>query len=272
MTDVADAVGPPGRPSDRHRPPPRGRPLHWLGVVVVVLLVCSATASAHGGVDGGTPQTVAVVVGLPVVGGALGGGIAVRSRWLAAFVERRQSQRLPGLLLVVLGGTFVLAALGQGYPIGISGVAVGGGVATWVARRGPDSEASGSVHAHLTLGAVCGHRLVEGVVLGALYATGAVLGLVGTVVLAVHTAVETAAVGGLYATTPRRRRAVAVVVLVQAWYVVGAVVGLGVAVSIPAVVRALALAIAGGTLVVVGAAEADRSVTAGESVVTDRPP
>jgi hypothetical protein len=70
----------------------------------------------------------------------------------------------------------------------------------------------------------------------------------------------TAAVGGLHAAGARRSRAVGAVLLVQASYAGGAVVGLGIADALPASARVSA--IAGGALFIVGASETERSIGA----------
>jgi hypothetical protein len=208
----------------------------------------------------GPPLGFAVVVGLPAVAGVLGGLLAVRSRRL---VDRATAGWLPGvgvgLLLAALGGTFVFAALPTGVTVAVAGGTLGVGVAVAVVGRRSTAAAGETGHAHLTLGAVCTHRVVEGVVVGALYATGTVVGLFGAVVLAGHAALETGAVGGLYAATTRRRT-VAAVLVVQAGYVLGAVLGRGMALSIPVGVRTVTLAVVGGALVAIGVEETRRSV------------
>lgn len=229
---------------------------------MVGLLVFSTTASAHDGVGiAGPPLGFVAVVTLPALAGLLGGLVVLRSRHSvgrAATLRRREL--VVGLLLVVLGGTFVFAALATGLTVTVVGGIVGVGVAAVVASRGSTPDADSTGHAHLTLGAVCTHRVFEGVLVGALYSTGAAVGLFGAVVLAGHTALETAAVGGLYAGDGGRRRAPTAVVAVQAGYVLGALVGLGVTLSIPVGVRTITLAVAGGVLVAVGLGETRRSV------------
>lgn len=261
--EVAESTPPPTRRHQRGDGPLLGV---WRfvrsGVRLVGLVVLAGNASAHGGVGGGAiPVTFAVVVGLPVVAGLVGGSAAIRSRRRARqFEQHVHTSVVLGLVLVVLGVTFVLAAIPRGLPVTIGGVAVGGVLAGWIARRGPTGSGC-TAHAHLTFAAVFAHRVLEGVVLGALYTTGTVVGLVGAVGIAGHTALETAAVGGLFAThSDRARRAV---VLVQVGFVVGAGLGLIVAATIPPTVRHVALALAGGVLLVTGAIETMRSVGSG---------
>ena len=234
-----------------------------LGVATVGLAGLSGTAVAHGlHGAGGAPVAFAVVIGLPIVAGLGGGAIGVRllGRERAGATGRRVGLLL-GLSLAVLGVTFAISALASSRSLGVAGGAAGA-VSALVVARG-DHSATRGCHADLALGAVSVHRVLEGLAIGALYSTGSVVGLLGAVLLAGHTALETAAVGGMVAAAPGRARAVGAVLLVQAGYAVGAVVGLGLADALPVSARALALAVAGGALLVVGAGEAERSMASG---------
>lgn len=239
----------------------RQRLLLRLGVVAAGLVGFPGTASAHGPRGhGGEPVAFAVVVGLPIVAGLAGGAFAVRGRR----AERtnptgHRAGIVLGVLLAVLGVTFAVSAATTSRWLGIAGGAAGALVGLW-ALRGFGAGAPGC-HADLALVAVSAHRLLEGAAVGALYSTGAAVGLLGAVLLAGHTALETAAVGGTYAAGPLRSRAVGAVLLVQTGYAVGAFAGLGAAHALPVSTRTVVLAVAGGALLIVGAGETERSIT-----------
>jgi hypothetical protein len=99
--------------------------------------------------------------------------------------------------------------------------------------------------------------VLEGIVLGALYSTGAVVGLIGAITIAGHTALETTAVGGLFAS--HRVQASSAIVLVQVGYASGAAAGVAIADTTPTPVRIVALALAGGILLGAGGTELKRS-------------
>jgi hypothetical protein len=103
--------------------------------------------------------------------------------------------------------------------------------------------------------------LFEGVVVGALYSSGSVVGLVGAVILAGHTALETAAVGALYASN--RFRAGGAITLVQFSYVAGTVAGLLVVNGVPEALRVAVFALTGGVLLWTGGAAMRHSGTVG---------
>lgn len=253
---------------------PENRRAAWAGVRRLLvrlglggtgLVVFSVTASAHGsghGIGhGGTAAAFAVVFGLPVFVGLAGGVAAIRYRSLRrGKTTGKDSSIGVGLLLVGLGVASLLPAVTGNLWLAVAGGTIGAVIALWVAGTGTVPETGCGNHADLTLGAISAHRVLEGVVLGTLYSAGAAVGLLGAVVLAGHAALETAAVGGLYATAPRRTQAVGALVLVQAGYVVGGIAGLGVAGAVPVPVRTLALAVVGGALLIVGAGETERSI------------
>lgn len=247
----------------------RRRSLRRLGVGVAGTVALSATARAHGAGRGalGSGDGAAsflIVLGLPACAGLVGGVVAVgscgrsRSEPLA-----RRSGGAVGLLLVGIGGASLLAAATGHLWVSAAGGFVGGATAMWFDDGDAASEIGCGTHAELTLGAIIAHRLLEGVALGALYTTGAAIGLVAAAVLAGHATLETAAVGGLYAGTKRRVRVVGAVVLVQVGYLVGTAVGLEVAGEVPGSANTFVLAVVGGVLLLVGAREAERSVAAG---------
>lgn len=235
-----------------------------LGAVVVGVVALSTTASAHGRAEvGGLPVGFVVVVALPVGAGLLGGHLAIRYRLAGHRAEGRNRGRLAvGVLVLVLGVTMVFTASTMDLAIASIG-GTGGALAAAVATVGPNASARGSSkHAHLTLGAIGAHRLLEGAIVGGLYGIDAVVGLVGALVIAGHTALETAAAGGLYST--RRRRASAAVVFVQLCYVAGAGTGGLLAVSLSESVRVGTLALVGGVLCSSGVAETRRWLVAPE--------
>jgi zinc transporter ZupT len=160
-----------------------------------------------------------------------------------------------GLFLVVLGVTFAMTAITENHLLGIAVGGLGVLVALWVGQREGTSDRRS--HADITLGAVSIHRLVEGVVLGALYSSGIVVGLLAAIGIAGHTALETAAVSGLYDQYPIQ--AVGAAVLVQVGYVAGALVGIGFTVMLPTAVQVGASALAGGILIGIGTTETRHS-------------
>lgn len=240
-----------------------------LSIGAAVVVASSMTARAHevghavlG--HGDTTATFLVVVGLPVVAGLIGGMMAVRycSRKRSGPADRL-SGGVIGLLLVGLGVSSLLSAIVGHVWLSAAGVIVGAATALSVEISETSSRPGCGNHAELTLGTISFHRLLEGVVIGTLYAADAAVGLVGTVVLAGHATLETAAVSGLYAGTQQRISVVGAVGLVQVGYLVGAIAGLGVAVVTPFPAKTFALAVVGGVLIVVGVGKTERSITAG---------
>lgn len=259
-------------------PPPRRRrggdgrtPRRWLvrlGVWGGGVWTLSATASAHGTLhSSGAPVASAVVVGLPVVAGLLGGAVGIWHGRRTHRVEGRRSRFALGVLLLVLATAFAGTALARSPPVAVTGGTAGLVAAALVARRETASGRASPGHAHLTLGAIGGHRALEGVALGALASSGALVGLVGATAVAGHTALETVAVGGVYAA--RRSRAVVAVVLVQVSYVAGAAAGVVVAGAVPGLVRVGALSLAAGVLLALGVIETRRSFTLGRGARPD---
>lgn len=219
----------------------------WLAALVVGV----ASIRAHGADGhGSAPVAFAIVLGLPIVAGLVGGAVIVRSRNEGHRTGRSHPTGV-GLLLVVLGITFTGTALSRSLSLGIGGGIVGSLSVLWTAHsRAFKRQGAHLSHANLSLGVVSLHRLFEGIVLGTLYSVGAAVGLLGAVVIAGHTALETVAVGSLF--TPHRLRVVGAVVLLQIGYAVGAIVGIVVAVTVPPSVHTIALAFAGGILLVTG--------------------
>lgn len=233
----------------------------------VGLGVVSTTASAHeyghSAGYGGAAASFVVVLGLPIFAGLAGGIAAVRYRRLReSVITDGGSSIVVGLLLVGLGAASLLSAVIGHLWLSVAGGIIGVVLALWFVGSRAVSEFGCGNHAEITFGVISIHRLFEGVVLGTLYSTGAAVGLLGAVVLAGHTALETAAVGGLFATIPGRTRAAGTIALVQVVYIIGAVIGLGVASTVPVSIRTLVLAVVGGALLTVGASETERSVIA----------
>lgn len=230
---------------------------------IVGVIAVSGTVNAHGpNGHGGEPVAFAVVVGLPVVAGLGGGVVAIRRvRTAGTTSTGRRTGVALGALLSALGVSFAVSAATTNPPLGAAGGFVGMLSGLWFARGARGGRRG--CHADLALGAVSAHRLLEGVALGTLYSAGVAVGFVGAAILAGHTALETAAVGGTYAAGPLQTRAAGAVVLVQVGYVGGALAGLGVAAVLPSEARTIALALAGGALVTVGAGEIVRAIVSG---------
>lgn len=232
------------------------RALVRLAVATVALGVVPATVSAHGAVGhGGASVPFPVVVGVPVIAGVLGGGIAIKLgtfRFSSTF--RRRVRIGFGLLLLALAGTFALSALERSPLLCLVGGSVGALTTAWIARRGGSDLRGHSHHADLTLGGICLHRVLEGVLVGAVSITNAVVGVFGVVVVASHATLETAIVGGLY--RQHRLRAVGAITLLQVGYTIGAIVGVVAGVSVPVSAQNLALGLVAGILLIVGSREA----------------
>lgn len=227
-----------------------------LAVGFAALVVGVVPVHAHGTAGhGGVPVASAVVLGLPIVAGFVGGAVVVRGRNGTHRSEGTHPSRSgPGFLLVVLGITFSGTAISRSLSLGIGGGIVGLLSVWWAVTSRTSDRRDRRSHANLSLGAVSTHRLLEGIVLGGLYSTGTAVGLLGAVVIAGHTAFETIAVGGLY--VPHRLRIAGAVVLVQAAYAVGAIVGIAVSGTVPPPVQTIAPALAGGILIGIGLDEA----------------
>ncbi|WP_157972748.1 hypothetical protein [Haloprofundus halophilus] len=187
---------------------------------------------------------VAVVVTVLAVPAPVGvSGVAVARRAAASGLPTR----MLAALLVLLGGGAVLVALFDDPLFGLLGGSAGGAAATALLYRREGREVDGDA----AFGAVLVHRGLEGGLLAAAAATDVVVGVAGALVLALHAAGETAAVGALYGARSRRR-AVAAVLAVQAVFVLGAVGGGAAVAVLPPAVRVVALSLSGGVLATVG--------------------
>ncbi|WP_435348125.1 hypothetical protein [Haloarchaeobius sp. HRN-SO-5] len=252
---------------DREAGRPAGHTLLLaLGVGIPGLVASSSTVRAHEAghtvlVPGGATASFLAVLGLPVLTGLLGGIVALRHHGRETpKPPYRPSSIAVGLLIAGLGVASLLSSVAANLWVAAVGVAVGATGALWFEVGETASGPGCGTHAELTFGAVSTHRLLEGLVLGTVYAAGAAVGSLASIALASHAALETAAVVGLYATARRRRRVVGAIVLVQVGYVVGVVVGLGLAGEVPGTARTFVLAVVGGLLLVVGTSETGRTV------------
>jgi len=223
------------------------------GATALLAVASSAGAvRAHGVGGGGGTVGFTAVVGLAVAAGVVAGltagvrgGSAGTCGWPGRVVG-------PGL--AVLGVLAAVTALTRFPVVGTGCLLAGAAVTAAVFRRQHAPGGGRAACARATLGAVTAHRVVEGVSLAAVYATGSALGLAGAAILAGHATAETAAVGGLFGAVSRTRAALAVGV-VQAGFLAGAVGGLAGTTGLPPVPTNGVVALAGGTLLVVGAAE-----------------
>lgn len=224
-------------------------------VSILALVVESAAASAHGEVGHAGPEMAkapfAVLLGLPVTVGLVGGIVSARYRSGGpSDVAGHRHGSLTSLVSIGLGAVFVLSAVSRGLSLAVVGVACGILAVRWVAARAETKGLVCGSPADLTLGAVSGHRLLEGVVVGAFYASGSAVGVLAALVVAGHTAVESAVIGRVYA--PCASRAVGGVVLIHAGYLAGATVGMVAGIQVPGPLQVISLGIAGGVLIVVG--------------------
>jgi hypothetical protein len=186
------------------------------------------------------------VVALTVTLGILGGVIVMRR----SAAETRQSTLGISILLVVLGCWAAVVAILQEFALaGI--IVVAGAIATWSLRNHVVGGHHGCDQA--ALGVVVLHRFIEGALLATLYSAAATIGLVAALVLAAHTAAETGAVAGLWSTG---RLKWAVIAIVQAGFVAGALGAELVTQFITPLVSITALALFGGTLIASGVATA----------------
>lgn len=226
----------------------------------VGLVWLSGPAAAHGTTAaGGDPVTLSVVLGLPTLAGLGGGAIALqRLRTDRPGRPRTLVGLVLGLALAALGLTAAASALWTDPWLGLAGGVVG--VLALPLATGADRATFRGCHADVAVGAVSLHRLLEGVAIGGLYAAGAAVGLLGALLVAGHTALESAVAGGVYAGTAPRRRAFGAIVVVQAGYVGGTLAGIGAAGAVPGSVRTATIALVGGVLLAVGTVATVRSV------------
>lgn len=243
-------------------------PVAVVALVVAGSRVASAHEGAHAG-SGGASVAFPVVLWVPVFAGLLGGLVAVSARRRGVSTGHGAIATVVfGALVLALGGAFAVTALADRSAVAVAGVCAGAvatyGYSTRVRGRrradtgfrddehtGHRGGLDGRQHGHVTLWGLCGHRLLEGVAVGTLYAASAAVGAVGVAVIAGHTALETAAVGGLFGT--RRRRVLVAVVYVQVAYLVGAVAGTAGAVTVPDPVHDASVGLLAGVLLLVGA-------------------
>ncbi|WP_224449405.1 hypothetical protein [Haloprofundus salilacus] len=223
-----------------------------VAVVVTVLAVpapvgVSDIAIAHESPgSGGQPTGVALSVGLVValsVVVSLVGGVAVARRAAGSEFPNRAL----AALLVVLGGGAIIAALFDDPLFGLLGMSVGGVAATGLRYRREGRE----IEADAAFGAVLVHRCLEGGLLATAAAANVIFGVAGALVLALHAAGETAAVGGLYGARSRQR-GIAAVLAIQATFVFGVVAGGAAVAVLPPAVRVVSLSLSGGVLATVG--------------------
>lgn len=228
----------------------------------------SSPASAHeyGNdiVHGGAVAFV-VVLALPILAGLIGGVAALHYRSLRAPEDIGPGWSLAiSILISGLGAASLLTAVEGHLGLSIIGGTIGAAVTLWLAGNEAIDQTDCGNHAELTAGAISTHRVLEGVVLGTLYSTGAAVGVLGAGILAGHAALETAAVGGLYATVPRRTQVVGAILIVQVSYIAGGVAGVGLAATVPASIHTLVLAIVGGALLLVGMKEVEYTILVDE--------
>lgn len=247
-----------------HRRLARRESIHHLrrfGIGVASLVSVSGTARAHGPIGhSGDPVAFAFVIGLPVLAGLGVGAVLLTYRWGSWPLPADRWLRVAlGLLLGLLGMTLTMAAVMKGRALGIAIGVLGLLMVLWIGRR----EGTGGMveHAEITLGAISVHRVVEGVALGALYNSGVVVGLVAAIGIASHTAIETAAVGGLYC--KYRHKLIGAVILIQISYVVGALFGIGATLLVPPSLQIRVTALVGGILLGIGVHETRHSIHAG---------
>lgn len=182
--------------------------------------------------------------------------IAARSQTYGNQIGHRSTGVL-GLLFLFLGGAFTIEAATRSPWLALVGGAVGGiGVLT-ISTHGGGPQRGDVCHAELTCGAISLHRVLEGLAIGALYSAGAVVGVLGAVAIAGHTVLETGAVGGQYRSY--RLEALAAIGLIQLSYAGGAITGVGLSATLPVSIQSALLALTGGILVAIGAAQTRNS-------------
>jgi len=219
-------------------------------VATLAAAFLSTPAAAHGVTAAATGLPFALVVASVVGVSLLGGGVFVaygRLRWPT-------SRAVVPLLVFALGVAALSLAVTRATAVTLVGTAAGVGV-VYLARDAAITDCGACADA--ALGAVTLHRGLEGVVLATVYAADAALGLAGAVVVAVHAAAETAAVGSLYAPAGPRY-ALAAVFVVQLGFVVGVAVGWRLVDGVSPTAEAGLLALVGGVLLAVGTREARR--------------
>jgi hypothetical protein len=219
--------------------------------VALGVALLSTPTSAHVGTAATTGLPFPHVVAGIVLVSLLGGGFVLIGYGRRPWSNGRAA--LP-VLVVVLGAAALALAVTRAATVTLVGLAAGVGVVYFAGDAGVTDC---GVCADATLGAVTLHRGLEGVVLATVYAADAALGLVGALVVAGHAAVETAAVGSLYAAAGGRY-ALAAVVVVQTGFVVGVAGGAGVVDGVSPTAEAGLLALVGGVLLGVGIREGRR--------------
>lgn len=219
-------------------------------LVSIGVLCTPALVRAHGGVDHGVGVSFGVVVAAALGVGIAAGvvvlltGISLRARMLAGF------DRGIGVVLVVLGVTLAVSAVGE-YPLLATAGIGGGGLVAWSVAARTDAH-----HADVTFVALATHRVIEGIALAAVYLAGSAVGTVGALLIAGHVALETAAVAGLYVTTGRGPvRALVAIGLLQVGFGVGIAGGALLAIAVPTGLQVAVVAAGAGALLVVGNAE-----------------
>jgi len=219
-------------------------------VATVAVVLVSRPVAAHGssatvGRGVGLPLVLAVVTGLGVAAGVV---TAFRGSESATRTGSMSVGRTVGPLLVGLGAV-AAGPVALEHPVtGVVGAALGlvaGAVVAAIGGCGRCGDA--------TVGAVALHRLVEGLTLAGVAASGAAIGTVGVLVLSGHTVLECVAIAG----QPARGRseAVGAVLAVSAVFVAGAVLASQGLLTVGPVGRRWAGAVVGGLLVALGVAE-----------------
>ncbi len=223
--------------------------LPWVGCSVGLFFgVAPAAAHGTGGTGGGgigLPSVLAVVVLLGVLAGVLA---AVGRGRSSTTVLSRLVGRAVGPLLAGIGGTAAVSAILQQPTTGVGGAAIGLTAGVLVATRG-----GCGLCADVTVGAIAVHRLVEGITLAALSVAGSSLGVLAILVLAGHTVAECVAIGGR--SELGQLRAIGAVLVVEAVFVLGAVLGTVGLVTAGTIPRLWVAAVVGGLLVALGIAE-----------------
>ncbi|WP_238532791.1 hypothetical protein [Halalkalicoccus jeotgali] len=225
--------------------------LRMTTLVAIGVFCMPALVRAHGT---GADHDVGVAFGA-VIAGILGIGIAAGTIVLLTGLSLRPGMlagfdRVIGIVLILLGVLLAVSAIGE-YPLLATAGIVGGGTVAWSI-----SARIGTHHAEVASAALITHRVVEGIVLAAVYLAGSAVGTAGALLIAGHAALETAAIAGLYVATERGSvRALIAIVLLQVGFGIGIVGGTLLALAVSTSLQVTVMAAGAGALLVVGNAE-----------------
>lgn len=224
---------------------------------LLLILVCVPLVTAHGSAgDGAADVPFWPLLFASGIGGLIGGVALARIGWQLLSEWEQLLDRGIHILIALIGVTLVAPFIHDGSTVGLAGTTVGIVLIGTMVVLKPESLLGRSVT--VATGGVIIHRAIEGFALGAAYLSGAGVGIVTSVVITAHAAVEIAIVyADRFGSSPWG--ALARVAGIQALLIVTGALGMAIG-GLPNVARSVIVSVVGGTLLVAGIGGLLRSI------------